>query len=282
MIFSFWVVFSKKFHTIAFGLNYNMLKINNLQAGIKWKKILNWVNLKVWAWELHVILWPNWSWKSTLWKILLAHPKFEILSWDINFNWKNIDKLKTYERAKKWIFLSHQHPIMVEWVSTFELIRAAQKETWEHIGLIKFKKQVKQHFENSHLNKEFLERDLNKWTSWWEAKKIEIASLLSLDNFSLAFLDEIDSGLDFDALNVIVNWINSFLSSWKKSIILVTHSKQILSKLKPDYIHVFCDWKIIKSGWIQLFDEINQKWYSWFSTADKCNTCEKSEDCKIH
>lgn len=256
-----------------------MLKIINLKASIKDRQILTWVNLQVWLWELHVILWPNGSGKSTLWKALLSHPQIVIDSWEMIFNWKNVNNLKTHEKASLGMFLSHQHPSVVDGVSSFELLRAAQKVTWEHIGIIKYKKIVKDIFKKCHLKDEFLERDFNKWASWWEVKKMEIATLLSLDNFSFAFLDEIDSGLDFDALSTVVNWIKDFLTSWQKSVLLITHSKQILSKIKPDYLHIFCDWKIIKSGWMDLLNEVNEKGYAWIKLDDKCEICEKKDDC---
>ncbi len=258
-----------------------MLKIKNLKASIKGKEILTWVDLDIGAWELHVILWPNGSWKSTLWKALLSHPQINIDSWEVIFNKKDVKNLKTYEKAKLWMFLSHQSPSAIDWVSFFELIRAAQKETWEHLWIIKYKKSVKEIIKKCHLKDEFLERDFNKWASWWETKKMEIASLLSLDNFSFAFLDEIDSGLDFDALSVVVTWIKEFLKSWKKSVLLITHSKQILSKIDPDFLYVFCDWKIVKSGWAGLLEEVNEKGYAWIVGEDKCCDCEKKDECMV-
>lgn len=240
----------------------SMLNITNLKASIWNKTILNWVNLKVWYWELHVILWPNWSGKSTLWKVIMANQKYNI-EWDIIFEWENIIWLKTYEIAKKWIFLSHQHPINIEWVSTFEVLRTAQKQTWEHISLFKFKNQLKEIFKTYQIKEEFLDRDFNKWASWWEMKKIEIATLLSLNN-KFAFLDEIDSWLDFDAMKIIALWINKFLEWNNKSILIVTHSKQILEYLNPNFVHIFHEWRIIKTWSKDLIREIHEKWYKAF------------------
>ena len=257
-----------------------MLKIKWLNASVEWKDILNWVDLEVKQWQLHIILWPNGSWKSTLWKIILWHQKFKIKSWTINFDWKDLIPLKTFERAKLWVFLSHQHPVTIDGVSWFEVLRASQKETWEHISLFKFKRQTKDIIKNCHLKEEFLERDFNSWASWWEAKKMEIASMLALES-KLAFLDEIDSWLDFDALNVVISWINQYLEDKQRSIILVTHSKHILEYIKPDKVHIFCEWSIIKTWKNELIKEINQKWYAKLISEIKCNDCDKKEECEI-
>jgi len=258
-----------------------MLKIQNLNASLSEenKNILNWVNLNVWKWELHIILWPNWSGKSTLWKVILNHFNYKKNWWEIIFKWEEISELQTFERAKKWIFLSHQHPISIDWISWFELIRAAQKEMWDHISLFKFKRFVKEKFSNLWLKEEFLEREFNKWASWWEQKKMEIAQMQSVWA-KLAFLDEIDSWLDFDALKLIWKWINDFLKDWEKSIILVTHSKEILSYLKPTFFHIFCHWKILKTWWKELLKELEEKWYTWI-IWNECETCSKKETCKV-
>ena len=256
-----------------------MLEIKNIYASLAEndKNILNWVNLKVWKWELHIILWPNWSWKSTLWKVLLSHFNFKKKSWEIIFEWEEIWKLETFERAKKWLFLSHQHPVAIDWISWFEIMRASQKEIWEHISLFKFKKIVKNNFTNLWLKEEFLEREFNKWASWGEQKKMEIAQMQSIWA-KFAFLDEIDSWLDFDALKLIWKWINEFLENWEKSIILVTHSKEILNYLNPTFFHIFCHWKILKTWWREILEELEEKWYAWI-ISDECEVCEKKEVC---
>lgn len=250
-----------------------MLIVKNLNCSIWEKKIISDLNLEVKKWELHIILWPNWSWKSTFWKVLLSHPKYKINSWEIFFEWENIIWKKTYEIAKKWIFLSHQNSQSIEWVCLFELIRASQKETWEHISLFKFKNLVKENLKKNKLDESFLDRDFNKGTSWWEQKKMEMLFLLSL-NYKLAFLDEIDSWLDFDAVKIIANQINYFIESWEKSVILITHSKQIISYLKPNFVHLFCNWTILKTWWIEVFDEVEKHWYE-YAVWKNCNECKE-------
>lgn len=228
--------------------------------------------------QLHVILGPNWSWKSTLWKICLWHNDFEIISWSIEFKGEDITKLKTYERVKRWFFLTHQQPVAVDWVSGFELLRASQKMLGERKSLYTYKKEVEEVFSKCHLDKEFMERAFNKWASWGEMKKMEMAHLL-LTNPDFAFLDEIDSWLDFDAHKVVVAGISEFLLNKSKSVLVVTHSKQILEYLNPDVIHVMCEWRIIKSGWSELVEEVHEKWYAKLLCESKCIACEKKDEC---
>lgn len=250
-----------------------MLSIKNLSTSIGKKSILHSINFSLQKGELHIILWPNGSGKSTLGKTIVWHPNIQKTSGEIYFQNKEISLLSTHERAKKGIFLSHQHPASIEGVSFFELLRASNKESSaKHTSLFRFKKEIKNILQDVNLKEEFLEREFNKGSSGWEQKKSEMTFLLSGDS-KLAFLDEIDSGLDFDATKIIAQSIKTFLKKWDTSVILVTHSHAIMNYLEPTFVHIFCNGKIEKTWGRELYDQVNMHGYEKVLQGIPCTDC---------
>lgn len=246
-----------------------ILSVQNLSASLDDSAILKNLSLEVNAGELHLILGMNGSGKSTFGKVLLDHPRYQKTDGSIFFLGENIDELETHERAKKGIFLSHQSPPAVDGVSAKDLLRAADKQREKRRSIIAFKKELKQNLNLVNLSPRFMERGMNEGASGGERKKMEIASLMTL-GARLAFLDEIDSGLDVDALKTVSNGINTFLESKENAVILVSHSSGILKYLKPTHVHVFCGGHILASGGMELAEEVHEKGYTPFLDCIDC------------
>lgn len=251
----------------------NLLSVENLHANLagqeKETPILRGVNMEVNTGELHLILGLNGSGKSTFGKVLLGHPSYEQIKGTITFNESEISELATFERAQAGLFLSHQAPPAVEGVATKDLLRAANKSGKNKLSVFAFKKLLQENVKNSGLGKEFLTRNFNEGASGGERKKMEIASLLTL-GAQLAFLDEIDSGLDVDALKIVSSGIQKFLDGGEKSVILVSHSSAILKYLNPTHVHIFCGGRIVKTGGIELAHEVHEKGYARVINCKGC------------
>jgi Fe-S cluster assembly ATP-binding protein len=246
-----------------------MLEIKNLHASYKNMKILNGINLSVKKGEFHLILGLNGSGKSTLGKILLSNTRYTVTKGSIFYYNEEITNLPTFEIARKGIFLSHQSPPSLDGVSVKNLLRFVSKSTTKRQSLLKFSKLLNKNIESVGLNKDFIDRDFNVGASGGERKKIELLSLLTIDA-KLAFLDEIDSGLDIDALKTVSNGINDFLSNSEKSVILVSHSESILKYLNPTHVHVFCGGRILQSGNVDLAKKIYTDGYEKFIDCSYC------------
>jgi Fe-S cluster assembly ATP-binding protein len=251
-----------------------LLSVQNLHANFQETPLLRGVNIEVNAGELHLILGLNGSGKSTFGKVLMNHPAYLKTQGEIIFSGENIDALETYERAQKGIFLSHQSPPAVEGVSAKDLLRAANKSGENTLSVLAFKKNLAENIKKSGLSRNFLTRSFNDGASGGERKKMEIASLLTL-GAKLAFLDEIDSGLDVDALKAVSAGINNFLAEEGRGVILVSHSSGILQHVRPTHVHVFCGGRIIKTGGMELAEEIHKNGYAGVMNCGVCR--EKNE-----
>lgn len=245
-----------------------MLKITDLEARFEETPILKGVTMTVNPGELHVILGPNGSGKSTLGKVLLSHPHYEQTSGEMIFEGEDLSELETHERARLGLFLAHQSPPAVAGVPLQDMLRAAEKAKFEESeekarNIITFKKALKENLEKMKLSENFLKRHVNEGASGGERRKMEIVSLLTL-GAKLAFLDEIDSGIDVDALSAIVEGINAFLESGENSIILVTHQEKILNLLEPTQIHIFAHGKIVHSGGKELAEKVHSEGFEGF------------------
>ncbi len=246
-----------------------LLQVENLQANFEDKPLLRGINMEVKTGELHLILGLNGSGKSTFGKVLLGHPSYQQISGKIEFNGEEISEKETFERAQAGLFLSHQAPPAVEGISAKDLLRASNKSGENKLSVFAFKKLLQENIKNSGLGREFLTRSFNDGASGGERKKMEIASLLTL-GAKLAFLDEIDSGLDVDALKTVSSGIQKFLEKEDTSVILVSHSSTILKYLKPTHVHIFCGGKIIKTGGIDLANEVHEKGYAGVISCEGC------------
>ena len=244
-----------------------MLKINNLNAKIDKKVILNNFSLNINPGEVHAIMGPNGSGKSTLSNILSGKKGYEVTG-EILYENKNLFELETEERAHKGIFLAFQYPLEIPGVNTniflktsLNAIRKANGK--KELDAIEFLNLVKEKAKNLKFEEEKLNRQLNVGFSGGEKKKNEILQM-SILNPKLSILDETDSGLDIDALRVVADGVNS-LRKKNNSFLIITHYQRLLDYIKPDFVHVLINGKIIKSGGPELALELEKKGYENFN-----------------
>ena len=240
-----------------------MLEIKNLQASINNKSILKGLNLVIKPGELHAIMGPNGSGKSTLANVLSGKIGYEI-SGELNFRGEDLKKIPVEKRAQKGIFLAFQYPLEIPGVNTniflktsLNSIRKSKGE--KELDTLAFLKLVKEKCSELGIDEKILSRQLNVGFSGGEKKKNEILQMKILDpNFSI--LDETDSGLDIDALKIIAKGVNSSRNK-KNSFLVITHYQRLLDYIKPDFVHVLSDGKIIKTGDGDLAQELEKTGY---------------------
>jgi Fe-S cluster assembly ATP-binding protein len=244
-----------------------MLKIEDLKASIDNKDILKGLNLEIKAGEVHAIMGPNGSGKSTLSNVLSGKKGYEI-SGKVTFEEKNLLNLEVEERAHKGIFLAFQYPLEIPGVNTNIFLKtslnAIKKSRGEkELDAIEFLKLVKQKALDLKFDEKILSRQLNVGFSGGEKKKNEILQM-SILNPKLSILDETDSGLDIDALKIVSEGVNA-LRSKKSSFLIITHYQRLLDYIKPDFVHVLINGKIVKSGGSELALELEEKGYEKFN-----------------
>ncbi len=243
-----------------------MLEIKNLKASIENKEILKGLNLNIKAGEVHAIMGPNASGKSTLSNILSGKKGYEI-SGEVRFENNNLLKLGIEERAHKGIFLAFQYPLEIPGVNTNNFLKtslnAIKKARGEkELDAIEFLKLVRKKSSELKIEEKILNRHLNVGFSGGEKKKNEILQM-SILNPKLSILDETDSGLDIDALRIVSEGVNTLRDS-KNSFLIITHYQRLLNYIKPDYVHVLKNGKIIKTGNFELALELEKKGYENF------------------
>ncbi len=243
-----------------------MLQIKDSEVKIKEKTVLKNFNLDIPSGEVHVIMGPNGVGKSTLSKVIMGSSEYKVTKGDILFNNKSILNLTTDERARLGIFLSFQNPIEIEGVTNSEFLRSAINSKSDNpIGLYDFIKEMENSFNDLKLNKEMMHRSLNQNFSGGEKKKNEILQMKLLKP-SFIILDELDSGLDVDSLKIVCDNINNYLKENKDaSVLMITHYPRILEYIKPDYIHVLKEGKIVETGDISLSEKIDKYGYEIFN-----------------
>ena len=240
-----------------------MLEIKNLQASINNKAILKGLNLTIKPGELHAMMGPNGSGKSTLANVLSGKNGYEI-SGELNFKGEDLKKIPVDERARKGIFLTFQYPLEIPGVNTNIFLKTSQNTIRKSRGekeldTLAFLKLVREKSSELGIDEKTLSRQLNVGFSGGEKKKNEILQMKILDpNFSI--LDETDSGLDIDALKIVAKGVNSSRDS-KKSFLVITHYQRLLDYIKPDFVHVLSDGKIIKTGCGELAEELEKTGY---------------------
>lgn len=249
-------------------LNSPLLEIKDLQVSINDNEILKNLNLKVNKGEIHAIMGPNGSGKSTFSKVLAGHPAYLVINGDILFKGLSILDLEPEERSHLGIFLAFQYPIEIPGVSNEDFLRLAYNSKQKfynkpEVDPLEFLTIINEKLNFVNMSSSFLSRNVNEGFSGGEKKRNEILQMVLLDS-ELSILDETDSGLDIDALKIISSGINKFMSP-QKSIILITHYQRLLDYIKPDYVHVMQDGKIIKTGSAELAKELENKGYEWLT-----------------
>ena len=243
-----------------------LLEVKNLHVSIEDNEILKGFNLKINRGEIHAIMGPNGSGKSTFSKVLAGHPAYTVMDGDIFFKGLSILDLEPEERSHLGIFLAFQYPIEIPGVSNEDFLRLAYNSKQKfynkpEVDPIEFFGLINEKLKLVNMSPVFLSRNVNEGFSGGEKKRNEILQMILLDS-ELAILDETDSGLDIDALKTISLGINNFMDS-SKSIILITHYQRLLDYIKPTYVHVMQDGKIIKTGSADLAKELEKKGYEW-------------------
>ena len=247
-----------------------MLEIKNLHVSIEEKKIIKGLNLSINKGEVHALMGPNGSGKSTLSYVLSGKDKYEIDDGIIEYNEKNLLELDVDERANEGLFLAFQYPMEIPGVQTSFFLKTAINSKRKYLGhsemdALEFAKLMKSKAEELNINTEMLKRDLNVNYSGGEKKKQEILQMSMLSP-KMAILDETDSGLDIDALRIVSEGVNK-LRSKENSFLVITHYQRLLNYIKPDFVHIIADGRIVKSGDYSLALELEEKGYEEISKS---------------
>ena len=248
-----------------------MIKIENLHAFIDGKPVLKGISLEIGAGEVHAIMGPNGSGKSTLSHILSGKEGYIITEGSVTFCGKNLFDLSIDERARAGLFLGFQYPVEIPGVTSMNFLRtsfnAVMKEQGkDELDAVAFLKLVQQKAKELSIRKELLKRSVNSGFSGGEKKRFEILQMSLLEP-KLCILDEIDSGLDIDALRTVAKGINA-LRSKDRSILMITHYQRLLDYIEPDKIHVLADGKMIASGGKELAEDLEKHGYSLFGIKE--------------
>lgn len=247
-----------------------MLRINNLHAKVEEKDILKGLNLTVNPGEVHAIMGPNGSGKSTLGYVLSGRDGYEVTSGQVEFAGKDLLDLEIEQRSREGLFLAFQYPVEIPGVSNMEFLKTSVDAKRKHQGLselsaVEFMKMAREASKRVNLDAAFLKRGVNEGFSGGEKKRNEIMQMMLLEP-KLCILDETDSGLDIDALQVVAKGVNDMRSP-DRSFIVVTHYQRLLDYIVPDFVHVLANGRIIKTGGKDLALELEEKGYSWLEEA---------------
>ena len=244
----------------------NVLEIKNLHAGIEGQKILKGVNLTIKKGEFHALMGPNGSGKSTLSNVIMGSPGYEVYSGEIFFKEKNVMEMRPDERSRLGLFLSFQHPVPIPGVSVSKFLKRAievrVKEKGEKFQASQFIKSLKGHVSFLEIENSFVNRSLNEGFSGGEKKRMEMLQMLML-NPDLVVLDELDSGLDIDAIKVVSKAVNKLKEKDNFSVFIITHYQRILNYINPDFVHVLVNGKIATSGGPELVGKLEEQGYDW-------------------
>jgi Fe-S cluster assembly ATP-binding protein len=240
------------------------LKIENLHVSIDSKEILKGLNLEIKGGEIHAIMGPNGTGKSTLASSLMGHPKYQITDGSVSFDSEDLLEMDVDERARKGLFLAMQYPSEISGVTNADFLRSAlnaRQEEGKEISLIKFIRQMDKQMAYLEMDESFSHRYVNEGFSGGEKKRNEILQMMVLKP-RIAILDEIDSGLDIDALKVVAKGVNE-LRSPEMGVLMITHYQRLLNYVKPDFVHVMMQGRIVKSGGAELAEKLEENGYEW-------------------
>ena len=243
-----------------------MLEIRNLHAGVEGKKILKGVNLTIRKGEVHAVMGPNGSGKSTLAQILAGREGYEVTEGEVLYQGRDLLELEPEERAREGLFLAFQYPVEIPGVNSTYFLKAALNQVRKHRGLpeldaIEFLGLVKEKMKILELREDFLKRPVNEGFSGGEKKRNEIFQMAVLEP-KLAVLDETDSGLDIDALKTVAAGVNK-LKRADNAQLVITHYQRLLNYIVPDFVHVLCDGRVVRSGGKELALELEERGYDW-------------------
>jgi len=247
-----------------------MLSIKNLHASVEEKNIIKGLNLDVKPGEVHAIMGPNGAGKSTLGYVLSGRDGYEVSEGEVTLNGKDLLELEVEERAREGLFLAFQYPVEIPGVSNMEFMKESVNAMREQRGeepltAAEFLKKAKEACKQVQLPLDFLKRGVNEGFSGGEKKRNEIMQMILLEP-KLCILDESDSGLDVDALQVVADGVNSQRDG-ERSFIVVTHYQRLLDYIKPDFVHILADGKIVKSGDASLALEVEKSGYAFLGKA---------------
>jgi len=247
-------------------MTQTILSVRNLTASVDGTPILKGVNLEIKAGEVHAIMGRNGSGKSTFSKIISGHPSYEVTGGEVIYKGENLLEEEPDVRAKMGIFLAFQYPLEIAGVSNLDFLRVAYNARQKYLGVeeldaFDFEDLVEQKLEIVQMNPSFLGRSLNEGFSGGEKKRNEILQMALLEP-TLGILDEIDSGLDIDALKIVANGVNQ-LRNAENAFLLITHYQRLLDYIEPDFVHVMYDGSIVMSGDKELALELEAKGYDF-------------------
>lgn len=244
----------------------NMLQIDNLHARVAGKEILRGLSLSVKPGEVHAIMGPNGAGKSTLGNVLSGREGYEVTSGSVSFRGQDLLALKPEERAAEGVFLAFQYPVEIPGVNNTYFLRAAlnaqrRRRGETELDSMQFLKLVREKMAVLHMKDELLHRAVNEGFSGGEKKRNEIFQMALLEP-KLAILDETDSGLDIDALKLVAEGVN-LMRSPERAFLVITHYQRLLDYIKPDFVHVLAEGRIVESGGPELALELEQHGYNW-------------------
>jgi len=241
-----------------------VLQVRDLRVSVEGTEILKGVNLEVKGGEVHAIMGPNGSGKSTLANTLMGHPRYEVTDGEVLLNGVDLLELEPDERARNGLFLAFQYPAEIPGVTVANFLRTAYNAIHGGnggISVLEFHRMLQEKLQLLQMDESVVGRYLNEGFSGGEKKRHEILQMAILKP-KIAVLDETDSGLDIDALKIVANGVNS-LRGPELGVIVITHYQRILNYLRPDYVHILLDGRIVRSGGPELAEELDAKGYDW-------------------
>ncbi|MCD9022828.1 Fe-S cluster assembly ATPase SufC [Cohnella silvisoli] len=239
-------------------------EIRGLKSSIEGKEILKGIDLNIKGGEVHAIMGPNGTGKSTLASALMGHPKYEVTDGTVTLNGEDVLEMAVDERARAGLFLAMQYPSEITGVTNADFLRSAinaRREEGNEISLIKFIRQMEKKMKELEMNPEFMHRYLNEGFSGGEKKRNEILQMMLLEP-KLVILDEIDSGLDIDALRIVAEGVNAMRAE-DRGFLIITHYQRLLNYITPDHVHVMMQGRIVKSGGPELAQRLEAEGYDW-------------------
>lgn len=241
------------------------LEIEDLHVSIEGNEILKGVTLTIKSGEFHAVMGPNGTGKSTLASAVMGHPKFEITQGSITLNGEDVLAMEVDERARAGLFLAMQYPSEITGVTTSDFLRSsmnARRDEGDEISLMKFIKEMDGSLAELNIDENMAQRYLNEGFSGGEKKRNEILQLLMLKP-GISILDEIDSGLDIDALKVVAKGVNKIREETGLGCLIITHYQRLLNYVEPDFVHVMMQGRIVKSGGKELAERLENEGYEW-------------------